>query len=240
MLDRLTKLFVVAIGTMVLAACAARTGDGGDRQHAGDAGAGALAGPTVVVPNLVGGDATTVDKSAVSAGLVPIVEYVAGGTKPAGTVVRVDPAPGTVVPVGSTITVEVSGAPGMTVDELVAADRRNFVGLGVDPDGTLVVAVAPGVDANAAVRRIEPVLAGRKYRVKQCSTSWAELSRISIELTRRDDVRKSTGFTVVLDPAACAVRVEGDIAPDVATAVREAYPGTVIVASGPPASRAVG
>lgn len=144
---------------------------------------------TTIVPDLVGGDAAAVDKSAASARVVPIVEHVAGGTDLAGTVVRVDPAPGTAVPLGSTITVGVAGAPGKTLDDLVAADRCTFVGLGVDPDGTLIVAVAACVAADAAVRRIQPARAGREDRVKQCDTSWAELSHVATDLSRRDDRR---------------------------------------------------
>jgi hypothetical protein len=226
MRDRWTRALGGVVGVLLLAACAAPA-------DADDTGAPA----TTTVPELVGHDAVTVDKVAAGAGVVPIVETVADGKHRAGTVIRVDPAAGTAVPVGSTITVAVAGAPGTTADEIVAGDRRTFVGLGVDSDGTLVIALAAGADRAAAERRIRPALAGKSYRVRLCATSWTELSRVIAEVSRRDDMRGSKGYSIAVEPAVCAVQMTGDIPADVAASLRSAYGDKISVTPGPPAVR---
>ena len=85
----------LVIGTVVLAGCAA-TG-------------AAPTGDTTTVPELVGSDAAIVDKVAARAGVVAVVEHEAAEQHKPGTVVRVDPAPGTAVARGSTVTVVVAG-----------------------------------------------------------------------------------------------------------------------------------
>jgi PASTA domain len=241
-------MILVLLGPVAMA-CAASTGGGDAAPHAGSepvdatraagrpVGSGAAALSTVTVPDLNGLDAAGIAKTAARAGVVAIFDYDATATGPAGTVVRMDPAAGTAVPLGSTVNVTLAGAPAGTLDDLVAADQRTFVGLGVDPDGTLVVAVKDGVDVDAALRRIEPALAGRRHRVVRCAASSADLSRIAIELTRRDDLRAG-GFVVVPDPAVCAVRVQGDIAPGVSAELKAAYGEAVLVENTGPAQRA--
>jgi PASTA domain len=237
-----SRLLIVGVTGMLLAACAAPAGEGDAARAANADAAGQAVGeraePTAVVPDLAGRSAATIDKMAARAGVVPVVDHDAGVARPAGTVVAVDPAAGTTVLLGSTIRVTVAGAPGGTLDDLIAADRRSFVGLGVDPDGTLVVAVADRADVDAALRRIGPKLAGRKHRTVHCGTSWTELARVTVEVTRRGDLRAVRGFAVTIDPASCAVRVEGDIPADVAAALRTAYPSTVVVKSIGAAQRA--
>jgi len=199
------------------------------------------AAPTTVVPDLVGRDLATIDKLAAAAGVVPVVEHQPGAAGVPGTVVRVEPPAGTAIALGATITVAVAGAAGGTLDDLVAADRHSFVGLSADPDGTLVIAVATGADTDAALRRIEPALGGREHRLVRCDTTWAELSRVSVEIARRDDLRAAaTGYAIAIDAGACAVRVQGDIPAGVVTALRAEYAGAVLVVPGSPARRAVG
>jgi PASTA domain len=205
-------------------------------EHTGDRLTGSTSPSTAIVPQLVGRAAATIDKVAAAAGVVPMIEYERSAASRPGTVVRVVPPPGSAIPIGTTITVAVAGTAG-TLDELIAADRRSFVGLGADPDGTLVVAVAAGADTDAALRRIERTLAGRKHRVVRCATSWAELSRVAVEVSRRDDLRRTLGYAITVDPAACAVRVRGDIPADIAAALRAEYAAAIAVEPGAPGQR---
>lgn len=234
----LAALTLVAVTLVLSAACAAPGADGEDAAPDDRAVAGASSTPTV--PDLIGQDASSVDKLAAQAGVVPMISYEPGAAGRLGTVVRVDPPPGTAVALGDTVEVAVAGRPGNTLDELVAADRRSFVGLGADPDGTLVVAVAAGPAADAALRRIQPSLAGRKHRVVRCAATWAELSRLAVEIGRSADLRTSSGYAITVDPGACAVRVTGDLHADAVTALRATYGDRIVVEPGGAARRAVG
>lgn len=227
MAGRWAMVICGVVGTVVLAGCAAP----------GVAPAGAPAGDTTTVPELVGNDVAVVDKVAASAGVVAVVEREAPGQHKPGTVVRVDPAPGTAVARGSTVTVVVAGPAGTTVDEIVAADRRTFVGVGVDKDGTTIIAIAPDADEQAASDQVRTALAGRKHTVRRCTASWADLSRIATEVTQRDDLRTGQGFGVAVDPALCAVKVTGDIPAAAAQALRDQYKDTIVVEPGAPAAR---
>lgn len=211
------------IGAVVLAGCAA-TGP-------------APGGDTVTVPDLVGRDAVTVDKLVAGAGLVAVVEREPAGQHSPGTVVRLDPAPGTAVARGTTITVVVAGPAGTTVDDIVAADRTTFVGAGVTADGTTVIAIGPGADEQAALARLAPALAGKPHTVRRCGTSWTDLSRIVTEVTARDDLKGTQGFGIAIEPALCAVTVTGDIPPATAEALRKRYGDAIVVTPGAPAAR---
>lgn len=233
---RSPALILAALGVVLLTACAAPVPPG---EPAADAEpAAGLAPPAATVPDLVGRESAMIDKAAAAAQLVPLIEHVPCAAQSAGTVLGVTPAPGTQVPVGSTITVTVAGAPGDSLDDLIAADRRHFVGLGADPDGTLVVAVTEGSAATAALQRIAPALAGRKHRVVRCATSWAQLARVAVEVAGRADVRTSAGLVITVDPAACAVRVTGDIPATTVAALEATYASAVVVEPGEPARRA--
>lgn len=210
------------IGAVVLAGCAAPST--------------APAGDTTTVPDLVGSDVTAIDKLAARAGVVAVVEHGAAGRAP-GTVVRVDPAPGTAVVRGSTVTVVVAGPTGGTVDDIVAADRRTFVGVGPDRDGTTIVAIGPEADEQAARDRVRPALAGRQFQVRRCAAPWTGLSRIVTEVTSRDDLRAGRGFGVTVDPARCAVVVTGAVPAGTAQALREQYRDSIVVEPGAPAAR---
>ena len=211
------------VSTVVLAGCAA-TG-------------AAPAGDTTTVPELDGKDAAIVDKVAASAGVVAVMEREAAGQHRPGTVVRVDPAPGTAVARGSTVTVVVAGPSGGTVDEIVAADRRTFVGIGIGEDDTTIIAIGPDADEQAALDQVRPALAGRKHKVRRCAASWADLSRIVTEVTQRDDLKSGQGFGIAVDPALCAVKVTGDIPAGAVQALRDQYKDTIVVEPGAPAAR---
>ena len=189
----------------------------------------------VVVPDLVGLDPALVDKTVASAGVVAVLDYVADSLISPGTVVGVFPPPGTAVPLGSTVTVQVAGDPGGSLEALAASDRGDIVGIGADPDGTLVVAAVVGGSLSA----VRPALAGQRYRVVRCSNSYAVLGRVAAEISRRGDlVSSSAGFAVAIDASACAVRVGGDVPEQVAAALRAQYGAAVVVVPGPAARRA--
>jgi hypothetical protein len=187
------------------------------------------------VPDLVGRHVLLVDKLAGDAGVVAILSYRPRARQAPGTVVAVHPAAGSVVGRGSTVQVSVAGRPGADLDDRIAADRRRFVGLGTDPDGTLVVVVAAGVNPDAAVSAIRPALVGRKHRVVTCDTSFAELESVRAGVSAV--LLQASGYTLRVDPAACAVRVEGDIPPEVAATLTERYGRAVLVTRGKRARR---
>ncbi|RSM74879.1 hypothetical protein DMB66_00620 [Actinoplanes sp. ATCC 53533] len=196
-------------------------------------GGGGRAGTTV--PDLIGRDIAVVDKLAGDAGVVAVLSYRPRARQAPGTVVAVHPAAGASVGRGSTIQVSVAGRPSTDLGDRIAADRRRFVGLGADPDGTLVVAVAAGVNPDAAVSAIRPALAGRKHRVVTCDTTFAELERVRAGVSAA--LLQAAGFTLRVDPVAGVVRVEGDIPAKLAAALTNRYGRAVIVARGEPARR---
>ena len=193
----------------------------------------AVAGTTV--PDLVGRHVLLVDKLAGDAGVVAVLSYRPRARQAPGTVVAVHPSAGSTVGRGSTIQVSVAGRPGTDLDDRIAADRRRFVGLGTDPDGTLVVVVAAGVNPDAAVAAIRPALAGRKHRVVTCDTSFAELESVRAGVSAV--LLQAAGYSLRVDPAACAVRVEGDVPAEVAATLTERYGRAVQVARGRRARR---
>jgi hypothetical protein len=186
------------------------------------------------VPELLGRTVEQVDQLAAAAGLIPALSYRPRARQSPGTVVAVHPRPGSRVRHGSTIQVSVAGKPGVDLDHRIAADHRRFVGLGADPDGTLVVAVAAGVNPEAAVSAIRPALAGRKHRVVASDTTFAELESVRTGVS--DTLLRASGFTLWVDPVACVVHVEGKLAPEVAAALIERY-GRAVTAGSDPARR---
>jgi hypothetical protein len=191
--------------------------------------------PQTTVPDLLGRHVLVADRLAGDAGVVAILSYRPRARQTPGTVVAVHPAPGSIVGRGSTIQVSVAGRPGTDLDDRIAADRRRFVGLGTDPDGTLVVVVAAGVNPDAAVSAIRPALAGRKHRVVTCDTSFAELESVRVGVTAV--LLRAAGYALRVDPAAGAVCVEGDVPPEAAAELAERYGRTVQLAGGRRARR---
>jgi hypothetical protein len=213
----LTSTAILLGPVILLATAARRPRRGGDRVDTAAA----------TVPDLVGRDVARVDKLAGDAGVVAILSYRPRARQAPGTVVAVHPSAGSAVWRGSTIQVSVAGRPAADLDGRIAADRRRFVGLGADPDGTVVVAVAAGVDPEVAVSAIRPALAGRKHRVVACPTTFAELESVRAGVSA--DLLRTAGYTLRVDPVAGAVRVEGDIPADVAAALTDRYGRAVVV-----------
>lgn len=187
------------------------------------------------VPPLIGRDIAMIDKLAGDAGVVAALSFRPRARQAPGTVVAVHPAAGTSVARGSTIQVSVAGRPSTDLDDRIAADRRRFVGLGADPDGTLVVAVAAGVNPDVAVSAIRPALAGRKHRVVACDTTFAELESVRAGVSAA--LLAAAGFDLRVDPVAGAVRVDGDIPAEVAAALVNRYGRAVVVTRAAPARR---
>lgn len=187
--------------------------------------AGARAGTTV--PELIGRNVGVVDQLARDAGVVAVLSYRPRARQAPGTVVAVHPAAGAIVGRGSTVQVAVAGRPSADLGDRIAADRRRFVGLGADPDGTLVVAVAAGVNPDAAVSAIRPALAGRRHRVVACDTTFAELESVRAGVSAA--LLQAAGFTVRVDPVAGVVRVSGDLPAEVAAALTDRYGRAVVL-----------
>jgi len=187
------------------------------------------------VPDLIGRHVLLVDQLAGDAGVVPVLSYRPRARQTPGTVVAVHPAAGSAVGRGSTIQVAVAGRPGTDLGGRIAADRRRFIGLSTDPDGTLVVVVAAGVNPDAAVAAIRPALAGRKHRVVTGDTTFAELESVRAGVSAV--LLRASGYTLHVDAAACAVRVEGDVPPEVAAMLTERYGRAIAVDGARPARR---
>lgn len=227
----------VLLGSVVLLAArsagsrAPRRSAAPARSGGGQSGGG-RAGATV--PELIGRDVGLVDQLAGDAGVVAVLSYRPRARQAPGTVVAVHPAAGSSVRRGSVVQVSVAGRPSADLDDRVAADHRRFVGLGADPDGTVVVAVAAGVNPDAAVSAIRPALAGRKHRVVACDTTFAELESVRAGVSAI--LLRAAGFTLRVDPVAGVVRVEGDIPAKVAAALTERY-GRAVTVTRPRANR---
>ncbi|MBO3741260.1 PASTA domain-containing protein [Actinoplanes flavus] len=214
----LGPLLTMLVGALLPASCAS--------------GPAAVGAARVTVPDLIGADADAIGEQSAQAGVKPILRYRWDSTAAPRTVIAVAPAPGTTVERGTSITIEVAGAPGASLDERITADREHFVGLGTDPDGTLVIAVAAGADRAAAVAALGPTLLNRRFRTVVCPVTHADLERIRAEVSATASLH-ATGYTVDLEATACAVRLTGDIAPPVVAALRQRYGGTLIVSGGP-------
>ncbi|MEU4692623.1 hypothetical protein [Actinoplanes sp. NPDC023714] len=129
------------------------------------------------------------------------------------------------------------GAPG-SLDELVAADPERFVGLTADPDGTLVIALAAGTDERQSVASLRDALDGRKYRTVTCATSRAELEKVLADVRATD--LKASGYAIAIDPALCSVKLEGNIPAGVVASLKSRFGLSLVIRSGPGASRAQG
>jgi hypothetical protein len=196
----------------VLACAAALTGCAGEGAPAGVVEVAATNGlpspspSTVIVPDIIGQQAALVGKNL--PGLTAILRYEPAVVAAPGTVVSTDPAKGTVVAAGSVVTVVIAGQAAQTLDGLVEAHRETFVGVTADSYG-LSVAIYRRADIRLAIAQLDSVVAGKQYRVQLCDRSYAELSRIEIELSRREFVPDAGKYPIGLriDPQACAVHL---------------------------------
>jgi hypothetical protein len=161
---------------------------------------------TTIVPDVVGQPATTVSKQFGVAGLTVILRYEPGIVAAPGAVVSTEPPAGTVVAQGSVVTVMVAGPSARTLHDLVDAHRETYVGLSVDGNGA-TVAIYRRANVAQAIAELDAVAEGQLYRVQLCDRSYAELSRIMVELGRKDFVpgAKDLGFSFGIDARSCAV-----------------------------------
>ncbi|RIV40067.1 PASTA domain-containing protein [Micromonospora radicis] len=193
----------------------------------------------VRVPDLVSRAAPLVDKEALAAGLVPILEYRPDAERPSGTVVATRPVAGSVVAAGSVLTVVVAGPPEPTLDGYVAANRHSFVGLTTAADGTIVLALGAGTGRAQALAGAAPFLGDRETRVVECDTTWAALQEIGVELSRRDFLPPGDQRAVAMhvDAAACGLRLRAEFTDAELRTLRERFGPEVVVERGPVGGR---
>jgi hypothetical protein len=223
--------------TVVAALCVALSAGcaGADaRDEVPVAAAASLASPgtvTTIVPDVVGEPATSVGKQFGIAGLTVILRYEPGIVAAPGAVVSTEPPAGTVVVQGSVVTVIVAGPSARTLQDLVDAHRETYVGLSVDGNGA-TVAIYRRANVEQAIAELDAVAEGRLYRVQLCDRSYAELSRIMVELGRRDFVpgAKDLGFSFGIDARSCAVLLSiGGLDRKLLPELLERYEGALVV-----------
>lgn len=193
------------LALLLVAGCAARTGDAAGAPTAAASGERA-------VPDLRRVAADEAMKRLAGQQLVGQARYVTdAGTAP-GTVVRTDPGPGAAVAANSVVVVEISAAAddpaGVTLGEL--ADRHPEAFVGTFTEGsTTIVASNPGTKVKDWKVRLDKAAAGAPYEVHACPHSWSELAQVRSELSVRDwsaDAAKAR-FGLVIDPSRCAVKL---------------------------------
>ncbi|WP_433825637.1 hypothetical protein ACQP2E_26425 [Actinoplanes sp. CA-015351] len=127
---------------------------------------------------------------------------------------------------------------GDPLSQRITADTARFVGLTAGSDGALVIALTAGTDPGKAVADLAAELGGRKHRVVTCDTTRPELERVRAEVAAGDI--GASGYGIVIDPAICAVRLDGDIPPAIAEQLSDRYGTLIRITVGPPGSRAQG
>jgi hypothetical protein len=224
----------LALWTALAAGCA-----GTNHPEASEpvAAASSLPSPSVVtaiVPDVVGQPAVTVGKQFGGAGLTVILRYEPGIMAAPGSVVSTEPPAGTVVAQGSVVTVMVAGPSARTLNDLVDAHRETYVGLSVDEFGA-TVAIYRRANVAQAIAELDAVAEGKLYAVQLCDRSYAELSRIMIELSRKEFVpgAKDLGFGFGIDARACAVHLTiGGLDRKYLPELLERYGGALVISFG--------
>jgi hypothetical protein len=222
--DRWSRLVLAALLVNALVGCARQSAAADGDPAAIDP--ATVRGPAdVVVPDLIGRPVATIEKVLNAAGLVPVVRG-EGAARPAeGTVLATDPAPGTVLPAGSVVTVTVRGtAPGWPpsateregapnlLGHLIERYPDTFLGLGFDRAPDPIVVFNPGVDIGSWRARLDEAAEGQPYRVRSCARSRVELEQIKVLVQRWAWTSRPAGgaFGLDVDPATCSVRISGD------------------------------
>ncbi|MBV1852482.1 PASTA domain-containing protein [Catellatospora tritici] len=187
-----------------------------------------------MVPNLTSDNPVVVEKEILDGELVPIMKYEPGVVADANTVVNTVPAPGTRVPAGTVVTIVVAGSPAAKLSAVVDADRETFVGLAKDRDGSWVVAVSATADLPKTLQRLKAVAGSAPYRVQTCERSWVELTRVQIELGRRDFLpgADKLAFSTGIDPIACAVLMTVQLSDGEIAELTARYRGALVVRRG--------
>jgi hypothetical protein len=231
------RIGAVALTALCVALSAGCAGSAGSDEVIPVAAAGGLVSSTpntTIVPDVVGQPATVIGKSLGTARLTAILRYEPGVVAAPGSVVSTDPPAGAVVAEGSVVTVVVAGPSARTLPDLVDAHRETYVGLTVDNFGT-TVAIYRRADIAQAIAQLDAVADGKLYRVQLCDRSYAELSRIMIELGRREFVpgAKELGFGYSIDAQACAVHLTiGGLDHKYLPELLERYDGALVVSFG--------
>jgi hypothetical protein len=190
--------------------------------------------PKTVVPQLATLTVGEVDKRLAAAGLVPILRYEPGVISGLGTVVGTDPPAGAQVRAGDVVTVLIAGQPGPTLEDYIAAHRETFVGIGVDTNGVIVVAIHQQADLTKEVSELSRLAGGRSYRVLSCGRSFTDLQRVQLELARRDFVpgADKLAFGTAIDPLACAVRLTIELTDAEVAQLTQKYQGALVIQKG--------
>lgn len=186
------------------------------------------------VPHLATWRAADADGALTKAGLVPILRYEPGIVSGAGTVVSTDPPGGTLVEAGAMVTVIVAGSPRGTLHDYIEAHRERFIGVGVDANGVLVVGVHESVDLGTEMETLSRLAGGKPFRVKTCTRSWTDLTRVRLDLARRDFLpgAATMAFATTIDPLACAVRLTIDLTNDQVAQLSARYQGALVIQKG--------
>jgi hypothetical protein len=188
----------------------------------------------VLVPQLMNTPVAEVDRAMAKVGLVPILRYEPAIITDKGAVAGVDPAPGTRLALGSTITVTIAGDHGPGLADYIDAHREAFIGLGADTGGVLVIAIYSGSDLTKMLSKVTGLAEGKTYRVQPCAHSWADLQRVQLDLGRREFSADapSLSFATAIDPLACAVRLTADLPDSVIATLTAKYQGTLVIQKG--------
>jgi hypothetical protein len=152
----------------------------------------------------------------------------------AGTVVNTEPAGGSLVELGATVTVYIAGPPGATLAEYVDAHRETFTGLGVDGNGVLVIGVVHTADLTREMGELTKLAAGKAFRLQTCARSWVELTKVQIELSKRPFLPGADrrAFATAIDPLACAVRLTADLTDAEVAELTSRYSGSLVIQKG--------
>ncbi|WP_117209718.1 PASTA domain-containing protein [Allorhizocola rhizosphaerae] len=185
----------------------------------------------LAVPQVVTLPAAQADSVLTKAGLVPVLRFEPGILASEGTVVNTEPAAGTLQKMGDKVIVIVAGQPGPTLHDYVDAHREQFVGVGVDGNGVLVIGVHQSTDLGREMPVLTRLADGRALRVQSCQRTWVELRRVQVEL-QADPTLRGASFATALDPLACAVRFTGDVTDAQVAELTGRFSGALVIQQG--------
>ncbi|MEV8513473.1 PASTA domain-containing protein [Dactylosporangium sp. NPDC051484] len=214
MSHRIRTAALPLLAALLVAGCAARTGDADGDLVADAPSPTAAASGGRAVPDLHRVAADDAMKRLAGQQLVGQARYVADAGTPPGLVVRTEPAAGAAVAANSVVVVEISGEggaedpAGVTLGELAERHPEAFVGTFIEA-GKTVVATNPGTKVADWRARLDKAAAGAKYEVRACKHGWSELAQVKSTLTIRDwsaDASKIS-FGLEIDASRCAVKL---------------------------------
>jgi hypothetical protein len=195
------------------------------------------------VPDVVGAAYDTARLDLTQAKLVPIVRFAPELTSNPGHVAATEPPAGTQAKPGDVIVLVVAGKPEASVEgdpavaainQLATADEQSVVGIGRDPDGTIVVAFAPGVDLFAWKARVAAIMRATKFRLQACNHSLADLRGLQRTLAERTFLPRAAKmqFGMYVDPLTCSLMLGGEFTPDEVSQLRQKYGDALTIRPG--------